>query len=209
MAPAAVSKSQKGCTRSHASCSCIICPQAETAISKRMLPLLPEHSLRYQRFKRAAPGRSLFATGYCCPCRGSWPPSDLLPNRCMLQRMLGCVLMSFHRPLPYPSLLQCDPYANLCAAGCTYGFGANGHPGLQHQQQRLARGHPQWCTALGGLQDTKEAKVLSRPGWPTRWHLDTAPWMAIWLQSQLLTHSVFRNLAIPEMYDSSARQIAQ
>jgi len=106
-----------------------------------MLPLLPEHSLRYQRFKRAAPGRSQFATGYCCTCRGSWPPSDLLPNRCMLQRMPGCVLMSFHRPLPYPSLLQCGPYANLCAAGCTYGFGANWHPRLQHPQQRLARGH--------------------------------------------------------------------
>ena len=28
IAPAAVSKSQKGSTRSHASCSCIICPQA-------------------------------------------------------------------------------------------------------------------------------------------------------------------------------------
>ena len=36
-----------------------------------------------------------------------------------------------------------------------------------------------------------------------------APLMATWLLSQLLTHSVLRSLAIPEIYDSSARQIAQ
>ena len=39
-------------------------------------------------------------TGSCCPCRGSWPPSDLLPNKCMLLRRPGGVLMSFHGLLP-------------------------------------------------------------------------------------------------------------
>ena len=126
-------------------------------VPKRKLPypsacclLLPEHSLRYQRFQESSTrsqsvrDRVLFALS-----RGSWPPSDLLPNRCMLQRMPGCVLMSFHRPLPYPSLLQCGPYANLCAAGCTYGFGANWHPRLQHPQQRLARGAPSMVHRVG------------------------------------------------------------
>ena len=49
---------QLGTNCADASCSCSICPQAKTAISKRMLRSLPEPSWRYQRHKRAAPGRS-------------------------------------------------------------------------------------------------------------------------------------------------------
>ena len=55
-----------------------------------------------------------------------------------------------------------------------------GHPGLQLPQQRLARGTLKGGTALGGLQNTKEARVLSRLWWPTRWHLGMAPSMATW-----------------------------
>ena len=74
-----------------------------------------------------------FAAGYCCPYRGSWPPSDLVPDRCMLQRVPGCVVRSFPQTLAVkPPLLKCDPCAFLCPDGCTYGLGAQGHPGLQH-----------------------------------------------------------------------------
>ena len=47
----------------YAACSCIICSQAKTAISKRMAGLL------------MGAGCSPFTSGYCCPPRGSWPPS--------------------------------------------------------------------------------------------------------------------------------------
>ena len=66
------------------SACCLYC-RAQSAV-----PEVQESSTRSQ----------IFATGYCCPYRGSWPPSDLLPNRCMLLRTRGSVLMSFHRPLP-------------------------------------------------------------------------------------------------------------
>ena len=71
--------------------------QAKTAISKRMLPLLPEHSLRYQRCKRAAPGRSPFATRSCCPYHGSWPPSDLV-SICLNQHFQDIIFRKVRPP---------------------------------------------------------------------------------------------------------------
>ena len=128
--PRAFPALQLGTNCADASCSCSICPQAKTAISKCMLRSLPELRWQYQRRKRAAPGHSPSAAGYCCSYSGSEPPSDLVPDRCMLQRMPGYVVRSFPQTIAVkPPLLKCDPCAFLW---CTYGLGAQRHPGLQH-----------------------------------------------------------------------------
>ena len=96
---------------------------AFTARAQSAVPEAQESSTRSQSF----------ATGYCCPYSGSWPPSDLVTDRCMLQRVPGCVVRSFPQTIAVkPPLLKCDPCAFLCPDGCTYGLGAQGHPGLQH-----------------------------------------------------------------------------
>ena len=98
---------------------------AFTARTQLAVPEAQESSTRSQSFATA--------TGYCCPYSGSWPPSDLVPDRCMLQRVPGCVVRSFPQTITVkPPLLECDPCAFLCPDGCTYGIGAQGHPGLQH-----------------------------------------------------------------------------
>ena len=64
----------------YAACSCIICHQAKTAMSKRMSCLL------------IGAGCSPFTTGGCCPYRGSWPPSDLVTRTMRFAESAGlCV----------------------------------------------------------------------------------------------------------------------
>ena len=62
--------------------------------------------------------------------------------------------------LPRLGLWRGDPSASLCTGRCTYGLGAQGHPGLLHPRWRLAR-------------------------WHAHWHLEVSPLMVTWMLSQL------------------------
>ena len=82
---------------------------------------------------------------YC----GSWPPTDLSRKNCAFRKrgMPSCnvsvVCSLFVCPraslvfswrqvaaLPRLDLWRGDPSASLCTGRCTYGLGAQGHPGL-------------------------------------------------------------------------------
>ena len=78
-----------------------------------------------------------------------------------------------------------DLRASLCTSRCTYGLGAQKHPGLLLHRWRRARRQPQWCTTLGGLQNTEKAKTLSRNWGHAHWNLDVSPFMVTWMLSQL------------------------
>ena len=80
-------------------------------------------------------------------------------------------VLSSHRGrlLPFHGWVsgESDPSACLCNSRCTYGFSAQGHPGLLLLRRRLARRQPQWCTTSGGLKNTEQAKrpvhILFKP----------------------------------------------
>ena len=63
-----------------------------------------------------------------------------------------------HHMFPHSN---CHLHAQILSShGCTYGYSAQGHPGLLLLQRRLARRQPQWCTTSGGLKNTEQAKHL-------------------------------------------------
>ena len=114
---------------------------AFTARAQLAVPKAQESSTRSQTF----------AAGYCCPYSGSWPPSDLVPDRCMLQRVPGCVVRSFPQTIAVkPPLLAwslCFPLPWRVHVW----LGRPGASWIATSTGRLARGQPRWCTTLGGL----------------------------------------------------------
>ena len=59
--------------------------------------------------------------------------------------------------LPRLGLWRVDPSASLCTGRCTYGLGAQGHPGLLHPRWRLARRQP------NGAPRREDSSTRSKP----------------------------------------------
>ena len=88
--------------------------------------------------------------------------------------------MTYHSPLPWTHcFFNAIPVLNPALPGARMALSPRAS-WIAASTAKASKGHSQWCTALGGLQNTKEARALSRLWWPTRWHLNMAPSMATW-----------------------------
>ena len=113
----------------------------------------------------------------------SWSLATLCPLSSLIacsREMPGCPLMTYHIPLPWtPCFFNAIPVLNPALPGARMALSPKAS-WIAASTAKASKGHSQRCTALGGLQNTQEARVLSRLWWPTRWHLGMAPSMATW-----------------------------